>query len=136
MQNYLSPYSTLYNNILGFSGVPPSRLGFVCKPDMPPHINILFRARPPMEFVPLPSKGKCRKYEGILGFNKDVLDKLEKTPPAKRPPVETKRSRRLKTVIEKIEKNKVEKKEIAKECKYLIIKYLSVRDIFPIFIYS
>ncbi len=110
-----------------FQGVPPSRLGFVCKPDMPPHINILFRARPPMEFIDIPDSGKCRPYEGIFGLNNNILDKFEKTPPPKYIPDESKYIKRIKNVIEQVEDNKLENKEKLKECKYLIIRYLGKR---------
>ena len=46
--------------------IPPSELGFVCKPELPPHINILFRARPPLRFLNYPFKGIHRNYTGIF----------------------------------------------------------------------
>jgi hypothetical protein len=111
---------------LGFTGAPPSRLGFVCKPDMPPHINILFRARPPLEFVPKPSKGHSRTYKGFINGTTDIIDKFEKTEPPKRVPVEGKRGKHVKQILQSIEKTRAENME--KECKYLLIyKYLLVR---------
>jgi hypothetical protein len=102
----------------GFTGIPPSRLGMVCKPDMPPHINILFRARPPVEFVPRETKPRTRPYEGIT-FSENILDHFEKTDPPKYTPIEDKRVKKLKTIVTNIEKNK---QDLAnKECKYLNI---------------
>jgi hypothetical protein len=114
----------------GFQSIPPSRLGFVCKPDMPPHINILFRARPPLEFVPLPDKVKSRPYEGIFGLNLNggVLEYFQKGQPEKFKPDESKRILRLKSIVENIEKHKADNKEKLKECKWLLnINYLCKR---------
>ncbi len=122
--------------ISGFQGVPPSRLGFVCKPDMPPHINILFRARPPLEFVDNPGENKCRPYEGFFKYDFNILDKFEKTQPEKRIPDETKRRKRLRSMIEKIEEHKLINRENSKECKYLIIRYLGKRYFSYIFFTS
>lgn len=124
------------NNLFmtGFQGMPPSRLGFVCKPDMPPHINILFRARPPLEYVEKPYEGECRPYEGVIGNYKNLIEMFEKTPHEIKP-IETQETRRLKSIVEKIEKHKAENKEILKECKYLNIRYLGKRC-FPLFLSS
>ena len=129
MQNFMT------NNhfMTGFQGMPPSRLGFVCKPDMPPHINILFRARPPLEYVEKPIKGKCREYEGVIGNFDNILEKFEKSTPELRP-TESKETKRLKSIVEKIERHKSENKEKLKECKYLNIKCLGKRCS-PIFLY-
>jgi hypothetical protein len=110
----------------GFQGMPPSRLGFVCKPDMPPHINILFRARPPLDYVEKSFKGKCRKYEGVFGNFENLVEMFEKSPPELRQ-VESQETKRLKSIVEKMEKHKLENKEKLKECKYLYIKYLGKR---------
>jgi len=108
-------------------GVPPSRLGFVCKPDMPPHINILFRARPPLEFIENSGKGKCRPYDGLLKFDSALLDNFDKNPPEKYIPDDTKKTKRFKSIIEKIEEHKLENNDKMKECKYLNIRYLGKR---------
>ena len=134
-QSFMTPYDKGNTYFSGFQGVPPSRLGFVCKPDMPPHINILFRARPPLDFVPLPDKGPRRPYEGVFGLNKNILDFFQKTPPEKFIPDESKRILRLKAIIEKIEKHKAENREKLKECKYLNIRCLG-RRYFPLFLFS
>jgi len=117
----------------GFQGMPPSRLGFVCKPDMPPHINILFRARPPLEYVEKLIKGECREYEGVVGNFDNILEMFEKSTPELRP-TESKETKRLKSIVEKIEGHKSENKEKLKECKYLNIKCLGKRCS-PIFLY-
>ena len=63
--------------------IPPSELGFVCKPELPPHINILFRARPPLRFLNYPHKGIHRNYTGVFDSeqNKNILDRFEKETP-------------------------------------------------------
>jgi hypothetical protein len=101
----------------------PSLLGFVCKPDMPPHINILFRARPTLEYIPLPKKSSIKNYTGIFdsNSNKNLLDLFEKTPPPKPQEEFSKYKLKLKTMVERIEKNKLINKEKFKECKYLFI---------------
>ena len=60
------------------SKLPPSDLGFVCSPSLPPHINILFRARPPLKFLNIPYKGIRRKYTGIFdnGNSNNILSHL------------------------------------------------------------
>lgn len=67
-----------------FNGPPPSKLGFVAKPEMPPHINILFRARPDLEFIEPEVKYSNPKYDFVHDGNVD-LDKLfEDGPPPER----------------------------------------------------
>ena len=65
-----------------FNGPPPSKLGFVAKPEMPPHINILFRARPDLEYIETEEKYRNPKYDFVHDGNVD-LDKLfeDGTPP-------------------------------------------------------
>jgi hypothetical protein len=118
----------------GFQGMPPSRLGFVCKPDMPPHINILFRARPPLEYIEKPFEGECRPYEGVFGNFKNLLEMFEKNP-AELKPIESQETKRFISIVDKIEKHKAENKEKLKECKYLIIRYHGKRycPLFSIF---
>ena len=90
--------------------IPPSELGFVCKPELPPHINILFRARPPLRFLNYPHKGIHRNYTGIFYNEKNILNKFEKEPPK----IEKKLPKNVKKVIEiikNIEKEKEKNKE-------------------------
>ena len=93
--------------------IPPSDLGFVCKPELPPHINILFRARPPLRFLNLPYKGIHRNYTGVfdLANNENILAKFEKCPPQNK---ETKLPKQVTKIIEII-KNIEKQKEINKE---------------------
>jgi hypothetical protein len=116
MQMHNNSYSSY-----GFQGNPPSMLGFVCKPDMPPHINILFRARPPLEFIPTPDRKKPRRITGLNDNDKNIVELFEKTAPKERPPVESKRILKLKDLLESIEKNKAENREKLKTCKYFNI---------------
>jgi len=136
MQSYGNSFDKHNANVFGgFQGLPPSRLGFVCKPDMPPHINILFRARPPLEYVPLPKKETSRKYDGVLGGGNNILDLFQKNNPEKYIPEGSKRINRLKSIVEKIEKNKAENEVKLQECKYLIFINILVRDnLFFIFV--
>jgi len=101
----------------------PSLLGFVCKPDMPPHINILFRARPALEWIPLPKKKTKTYYSGIFDPNSNVkiMDLFEKTAPAKKEEELAKCQLKVKKLAETIEKNKLENKEKLKQCKILIV---------------
>ena len=92
--------------------IPPSELGFVCKPELPPHINILFRARPPLRFLNYPHKGIHRNYTGIFDSeeNKNILNRFEKEPPK----IEKKLPKNVKKIIEII-KNIEREKERNKE---------------------
>lgn len=108
-------------NLLNFNSVPkipPSELGFVCKPEMPPHINILFRARPPLPYIPLKPKIIRRHYTGVFdnGNSKTILSRFEKTPP---PPLEKKEPKyiiKLKNLVERLDRQKEINKEKIKEC--------------------
>ena len=93
--------------------IPPSDLGFVCKPELPPHINILFRARPPLRFLKLQHKDIHRNYTGVfdLSNNENILSRFEKEPPKNR---EIKLPKHIKKIIEII-KNIEKQKELNKE---------------------
>ena len=112
--------------------IPPSELGFVCKPELPPHINILFRARPPLQYIPIPYKGIRRKYTGIFdnGNQKNILSYFEKT---SSPPKEEKDSKyvsKLKSIIKNLDKQSELNKQLIKECKYIIVKKINKNLIF------
>ena len=96
--------------------IPPSDLGFVCKPELPPHINILFRARPPLRFLKLPHKDIHRNYTGIfdLANNENILSKFEKEPPKNKEIKLPKHVKKIIEIIKKIEKQKELNKERAK----------------------
>ena len=90
--------------------IPPSELGFVCKPELPPHINILFRARPPLRFLNYPHKGIHRHYTGVFDNEQNILNKFEK----KQPKIEKKLPKNVIKIIEtikSIEKEKEKNKE-------------------------
>ena len=92
--------------------IPPSELGFVCKPELPPHINILFRARPPLRFLNYPFKGIHRNYTGVFDSsdNSNILDRFEKEPLK----IEKKLPKQVKKIIEiikSIEREKEKNKE-------------------------
>ena len=90
--------------------IPPSELGFVCKPELPPHINILFRARPPLRFLNFPFKGIHRNYTGVFDCGENILDKFEKEPQKK----EIKLPKKIIKIIDIIKNLEIEK-EINKE---------------------
>ena len=96
--------------------IPPSDLGFVCKPELPPHINILFRARPPLRYLKLPHKGIHRHYSGVfdLANNENILSKFEKETPENKEIKLPKHVTKIIEIIKKIEKQKEIIKEKAK----------------------
>ena len=96
--------------------IPPSDLGFVCKPELPPHINILFRARPPLRFLKLPHKDIHRNYTGVfdLANHENILSRFEKDPPKNKEIKLPKHVKKIIDIIKKIEKQKEINKERAK----------------------
>ena len=67
--------------VLNSMGLPTSNLGFLGKQDLPNHLSILFRARPPLEYaIPLEKKA-YRNYDLILDPNQKIMDKFEITKP-------------------------------------------------------
>ncbi|EAN32827.1 U1 small nuclear ribonucleoprotein of 70kDa MW N terminal family protein [Theileria parva strain Muguga] len=78
---------------------------------MPPHLLVLFQARPPLQHVdPLPSK-PVRQIDGLAGF----LDSFDAETPPKKEPFETPRQRRDKRKRETLLKYKEELKKRASE---------------------
>jgi hypothetical protein len=67
-----------------FNGPPPSKLGFVAKQEMPPHINILFRARPPLDYLEPEEAKKHTKYDFIHDGKIDLDQIFEEGPPPDR----------------------------------------------------
>ena len=96
--------------------IPPSDLGFVCKPELPPHINILFRARPPLKFLNLPPRKITRKYTGIfdLANNENILSKFEKNNNMNLEVKIPKKDKKIIDIIKNIAKQKENKKEMEK----------------------
>ena len=113
MQN-LIPFNTIPK-------IPPSELGFVCKPELPPHINILFRARPPLPYIPIPYKGIRRNYTGIFdnGNQKSIFSYFEKTSSPPKEEKDSKYVQKLKTIIQKLDKQNELNKQLIKECKFI-----------------
>jgi RNA recognition motif-containing protein len=88
--------------------IPPSELGFVCKPELPPHINILFRARPPLKFLNYPHKGIHRNYTGVFDMNNEnIMDRFEKSTEK----IETKLPKKVKKIIDIIKNIEIEKEK-------------------------
>ena len=108
-------------NLIPFNSVPkipPSELGFVCNDEMPPHINILFRARPPLPYLPMKPRYIRRNYTGVFdkGNNKDILSLFEKEPPPILDKKEPKYILKLKDLVERLDRQKEINREKIKEC--------------------
>ena len=108
-------------NLIPFNSVPiipPSELGFVCNDEMPPHINILFRARPPLPYLPMKPRDIRRNYTGVFdkGNNKDILSLFEKEPPPILDKKEPKYILKLKDLVERLDRQKEINREKIKEC--------------------
>ena len=108
-------------NLIPFNSVPkipPSELGFVCNDEMPPHINILFRARPPLPYLPMKPRDIRRNYTGVFdkGNNKDILSLFEKAPPPILDKKEPKYILKLKDLVERLDRQKEINREKIKEC--------------------
>lgn len=97
--------------------LPPSDLGFVCKAELPPHINILFRARPPLKYIEIPHKEKRRNYTGLFDLvdGQNILSRFETKPPENLERKVPKRIQRLINIIQNKEKQKEENKENLKK---------------------
>ena len=104
--------------------LPPSDLGFVCSPSLPPHINILFRARPPLKFLNIPYKGIRRKYTGIFdnGNSDNILSRFEKSSSPPKKEKDSKYIQKLKSIIQKLKSQKEENNKLKKECIYIILE--------------
>ena len=98
-------------------GVPPSKLGFECKPDMPPHINILFRARPALELRPSFPKSIKSKLDGVFSGIGDYFKRFETENDIEKPVVESPSEIRLTEIVRKTENKRVENNEKLQECK-------------------
>ena len=110
MQNII-PFNTIPK-------IPPSELGFVCNDEMPPHINILFRARPPLPYLPMKPREIRRNYTGVFdkGNAKNIMSLFEKDHP---PPLEKKEPKyilKLKNLVQRLDRQKEINKEKIKEC--------------------
>lgn len=51
-------------------------MGFVCKPDLPPHLNVLFKANKPLPVLNKEPKGKSRRYGGIFESEEQIKNIL------------------------------------------------------------
>jgi hypothetical protein len=56
----------------------------VAKQDMPHHLSILFRARPPLEYREPIEKGKCKPLRGLLDGFRDYMNLFEEGEPPKK----------------------------------------------------
>lgn len=94
-----------------FNGPPPSKLGFVAKPEMPPYINILFRARPPLDYVEPIQKEHLPKYDFVHSDNLDLDKVFEDGHPPERVCGETPEETRERVWREKVIENYLKIKE-------------------------
>ncbi len=83
-------------------GLPSSRLGFVAKPEMPPHLNVLFRARPPLEYLKPIEQPKYRHYDPIISDAGNFLGLFETGPPPERARQETPVEKQQRELKEKL----------------------------------
>ena len=82
---------------------------------MPPHLSILFRARPPLEFAkPIP-KGKCKPLVSLLDNTRDYMSMFEQQAPPKPDPPERAHERKQRLTKEKMIKHLIQQKEETKE---------------------
>lgn len=77
---------------------PPSTT-YMPKPELPPHLQSLFNPRPPLPYVKVPVKPKCRPYTGLA----DYVDMLEEGEPPERQPTETPQAKKQREKREKQE---------------------------------
>lgn len=63
---------------------PPSTT-YMPKPELPPHLQSLFNPRPPLPYVKVPIKSKCRPYNGLA----DYIDMFEEGDPPEKVVLET-----------------------------------------------
>jgi len=119
MNSFIAPFgkNKILTNIKGFMGVPPSKLGFVCKPDMPPHINILFRARPALEKRKVQGKSVTCQFNGIFDGFTDYLKKFDNNTEVEKQNIESPFEEKLKDIVKKTENKRFENNEKLQECK-------------------
>jgi U1 small nuclear ribonucleoprotein len=67
-----------------FHGPPPSMLGFSRNNVFPPHLNILFRARPPLIYLKPVRKRRCKSYDCLRSKSKNWDDIFENGPAPER----------------------------------------------------
>lgn len=41
---------------------------YMPRPELPPHLQSLFNPRPPLPFLKVPLKPKCRPYTGVVNY--------------------------------------------------------------------
>lgn len=98
--------------------IPPSELGFVCNSEMPPHINILFRARPPLQYLPFKHHDIKRKYTGVFPTTENILSYFEKKAPSPNQKSDSKYIEKLKNLVIRLDQQKEKNKTLISECKY------------------
>lgn len=98
-----------------FNGPPPSKLGFTAKAELPAHINILFRARPPLDHLETEDKEHRPKYDLIHDGNHDLDQIFEEGPPPERVLGETPAQRKERIWKEKIIANYLKIKDERKK---------------------
>lgn len=68
----------------------PATTTYVPKPELPPHLQSLFNPRPPLQYVKVPIKPKCRPYTGLA----DYVDMFEEGEPPERQISESQRDKK------------------------------------------
>jgi U1 small nuclear ribonucleoprotein 70kDa len=84
---------------------PPSTT-YMPKPELPPHLQSLFNPRPPLPYVKVPVKPKCRPYNGLA----DYVDMFEEGDPPERVVIETPQEKKIREKNAKLQQytNKLE----------------------------
>ena len=70
----------MYSNAFSFAAVRPPSASYVPRADLPPHLQSLFNPRPPLPFMKVPLKPKCRSYTGLSEY----VDLFEEAPPTEK----------------------------------------------------
>jgi len=105
------------------STMQPSTMGYVFKQDMPHHLSILFRARPPLEYAEPLEKGKCKPITSYFDGHRDYFALFENEEPPKKPEIERPMEKRKRMKEMKMMENLKKQEEDKKACKYLLIVF-------------
>ncbi len=84
---------------------------------MPPHINILFRARPPLDYMKAEGKKKTFNLDGLFNGFQDYLNRFETKADIYQPEIESTNEKRFMDIVEKTEINRLANNDKMKECK-------------------
>lgn len=52
----------------GVNPLRPINTSYIPRSELPPHLESLFNPRPPLPFLKVPQKPKCRPYTGLSNY--------------------------------------------------------------------